>query len=144
MGSVCSGIGGAELAFDGLAESVFMSEIETFPCAVLKYRFPQCNLVGDFTRLIENPVPVDILVGGTPCFPAGTMIATKRGFLPIEQVIVGDEVITHTGVFKKVLRRGTRLAPTIRLKGQGHPCMVTIAAHQQQDSHHRSQRDLPG
>ena len=129
MGSVCSGVGGAELAFDGLAESVFMSEIETFPCAVLKYRFPQCNLVGDFTHLIENPIPCGVLVGGTPCFPAGTIIATKRGFLPIEQVIVGDEVITHTGVFKKVLRRGTRLAPTIRLKGQGHPCMVTTEEH---------------
>jgi DNA (cytosine-5)-methyltransferase 1 len=76
FGSVCSGIGGAELAFEGLAESVFMSEIAEFPRKVLVYRFPHTKLLGDFTTLIENPIPCDILVGGCPC--QAFSIAGKR------------------------------------------------------------------
>ena len=129
FGSICSGIGGGELAFDGLADNVFMSEIEAFPRAVLQYRFPGHTLYGDFTDLVVNPVPTDVLVGGTPCFPAGTTVATKRGFLPIEEVVVGDEVISHTGKFRRVLRVGHKEAPTVMLKGQGHPCMETTAEH---------------
>jgi DNA (cytosine-5)-methyltransferase 1 len=67
MGSVCSGYGGAELAFQGLAESVFMSEIASFPRAILAARFPDVPLYGDFTQLIEDPPLCDILTGGTPC-----------------------------------------------------------------------------
>jgi DNA (cytosine-5)-methyltransferase 1 len=44
-----------------------MSEIKDFPCAVLRYRFPDTMLLGDMVSLIECPVPCDILVGGTPC-----------------------------------------------------------------------------
>lgn len=55
------------MAFDGLADNVFMSEIEPFPRAVLKHRFPNHMLHGDFTNLVIEPVPADILCGGTPC-----------------------------------------------------------------------------
>ena len=36
------------------------------------------------------------------CFPAGTAILTGRGERPIEQVAVGDRVITHTGRWRPV------------------------------------------
>lgn len=67
LGSVCSGIGGAEMAFEGIARSVFASEVEAFPRKVLTHRFPGTPLHGDFTRLADDPPDVDILVGGTPC-----------------------------------------------------------------------------
>ena len=36
------------------------------------------------------------------CFPAGTMIATTRGNLPIERIRVGDSVLTHRGRWRPV------------------------------------------
>jgi DNA (cytosine-5)-methyltransferase 1 len=76
MGSVCSGIGGAELAFGGLVDSAFMAETAKFPRRVLETRFPDARLLDDFVKLIENPIPCDILVGGTPC--QAWSIAGKR------------------------------------------------------------------
>jgi len=38
------------------------------------------------------------------CFRAGTLIATSRGDVPIEQVVIGDEVLTHLGRWRKVSR----------------------------------------
>lgn len=36
------------------------------------------------------------------CFPAGHSVVTKRGYLPIEDVSVGDEVWTHKGRWRPV------------------------------------------
>lgn len=67
-------------------EAAWFSEIEPFPCAVLKERFPNVPNLGDMTKIeVENmengdqkfsngngadvfvPGGVDLLVGGTPC-----------------------------------------------------------------------------
>ena len=37
------------------------------------------------------------------CFPAGTRITTRGGFLPIEKIEPGDEVLTHLGNFRTVV-----------------------------------------
>lgn len=37
------------------------------------------------------------------CFVAGTPIATKTGFKSIENIVVGDEVLTHVGNWKPVI-----------------------------------------
>lgn len=36
------------------------------------------------------------------CFPAGTLIRTDRGDVPIEQIRLGDRVLTHTGKYQRV------------------------------------------
>ena len=72
-GSVCSGIEAVSVAWDGLnLKPIWFSEIEPFPCAVLRHHYPSVPNYGDMTMLpdrilsgeIEAP---DILVGGTPC-----------------------------------------------------------------------------
>jgi len=67
--SVCSGLGGAELAFTPLGwECVGVCEIEPSSCAVLKERFPNVHNFGDFTKIgVEDVGTIDLLVGGTPC-----------------------------------------------------------------------------
>ncbi len=45
-----------------------------------------------------NPKRVTLL----NCFPAGTPIWTKRGFRPIQQVLPGDEVLTHLNRYRLV------------------------------------------
>ena len=69
MGSLFDGIGGFPLAAvrNGI-EPVWASEIEAFPIAVTKLRFPQMQHVGDITRLDGAKLPpVDIICGGSPC-----------------------------------------------------------------------------
>jgi len=73
FGSVCSGIEAASVAWGPLGwTAAWFSEIEPFPCAVLKHHYPDVPNLGDMTKLpdlirsgqVEVP---DILCGGTPC-----------------------------------------------------------------------------
>jgi site-specific DNA-cytosine methylase len=73
FGSVCSGIEAASVAWRPLGwEAAWLSEIEPFPCAVLKHHYPDVPNYGDMTALperilsgeIEAP---DVFCGGTPC-----------------------------------------------------------------------------
>jgi DNA (cytosine-5)-methyltransferase 1 len=68
-GSVCSGIEAATVAWHGLGwVPAWYSEIEAFPCAVLKHHYPAVPNYGDMTKFEEWPdEPIELLVGGTPC-----------------------------------------------------------------------------
>ena len=89
VASVCSGIGGAELAFSGIAQHAFAAEIEQFPRTVLAHHFPGMKLYADFTEIPAAAGPVDVLVGGTPCqsFSVAGLrggMADARGNLALE------------------------------------------------------------
>jgi len=45
------------------------------------------------------------------CLTGDTKIITKSGFTRIQDVKVGDEVLTHTGTFKKVVRTFSKIVP---------------------------------
>lgn len=104
--SVCSGVEAASLAWMPLGwEAVWFSEIEPFPCAVLRHRFPNVPNLGDMTQIkietLENgdqnyygangtvavvPGGVDLLVGGTPC--QGFSVAGKQGGLEDDRSVL--------------------------------------------------------
>lgn len=75
VGTVCSGIGAPEQAWQGGAltecfEFVFCAEIEDFPSAVLSVRHPGLPNFGDMNDYANWPIQrgaIDVLVGGTPC-----------------------------------------------------------------------------
>ncbi|MEU8836592.1 Hint domain-containing protein [Streptomyces sp900116325] len=48
-------------------------------------------------------------------FPAGTMILTRRGLVPIEDVIEGDDVFTHQRLWRPVTAAMRTTAPTVRV-----------------------------
>lgn len=104
--SVCSGVEAASLAWMPLGwDAAWFSEIEPFPCEVLKQRFPGVPNLGDMTKIkVENlengdqrftngsradvivPGGVDLLVGGTPC--QGFSIAGKKGGLQDDRSVL--------------------------------------------------------
>ena len=80
-------------------------------------------------RLAGWPADRDCWTVSCPCFPAGTLIITMDGYKAIENVSVGDRVLTHTGRFMPVLQTGSEISPCVRLKGQGHWGMVCTPDH---------------
>lgn len=102
LGSLFDGIGGFPLA--GVRQGfipVWASEIEPFPIAVTKARFPQMLHVGDITKLKGSELPiVDAVCGGSPC--QDLSVAGKRAGLQgersglfMEQVRVIKEMRAH-------------------------------------------------
>ena len=59
--------------------------------------------------------------GSCPCFPADTLIHTKDGLVPIQDIRPGMEVLTHKKRWRTVVRTGSKpFQETIVLRGQGH------------------------
>jgi len=107
IGSLCSGYAGLEM---GILEVFPDAEIswfcETDPGAVkiLNYRFPGILVYGDIAKMQYSQVePVDLLAAGFPCFAKGTMILTRRGYVPIESVTTDDQVLTHRGRWRSIV-----------------------------------------
>jgi intein/homing endonuclease len=57
----------------------------------------------DIRRVYAGDIPkADCWCFGFPCFVRGTYILTEKGYIPIENVSVGDRVLTHKGRWKTV------------------------------------------
>lgn len=103
--SLFSGIGGAELAATWMGwQNLFHCEIQEFPRRVLEYWYPNSISYEDITKTDFTTWrgKIDVLTGGFPCFVAGTPVLTKRGFIPIDEVKVGDEVLTTDKTYHPV------------------------------------------
>ena len=103
--SLFSGIGGAELAAEWMGwKNVFHCEINPFGRKVLEYWYPNSISYEDITKTDFSGWrgKVDVLTGGFPCFVAGTPVLTRRGFVPIDEVKVGDEVLTTDKTYHPV------------------------------------------
>lgn len=80
-------------------------------------------------QLAGWPEDVPVWTASLPCFPAGTLVLTERGFSAIEDVEVGDSVLTHKQRFRKVTAVGGREAECVELKGQGHWGLICTPNH---------------
>lgn len=131
--SVCSGIESPAVAWHGLGwDPVWFSENAPFPSAVLAHHYPNVPNLGDMNHILEDEKTkaiIDLLIGGTPCFGAGTLIQTNQGLKSIEDVHIGDMVLTHKGRWKKVLATGSKMANTICVSGQGSSGIITTPNH---------------
>ena len=99
--SVCSGMEAASVAWHPLGwKPVGFSEIEPFPCAILKHRFPNVPNYGSLTEYQSWPLTtgdVDVLVGGCPC-QSFSVAGLRKGM----QDPRGNLTLTYLGLADKL------------------------------------------
>jgi DNA (cytosine-5)-methyltransferase 1 len=116
FGSVCSGIEAASVAWHPLGwEAAWLSEIEPFPCAVLKHHYPNVPNHGDMSLLPEKILSgeveaPDLFCGGTPC--QAFSVAGLRNSLDDAR---GNLSLTFVGIANAIdhVRSIRRVAPAI-------------------------------
>lgn len=100
--SLFDGSGGFPLAASlcGI-EPVYSAEVEPYPIAVTKNRFPKMKHLGDVSKVKGGEIePVDIITFGSPC--QDMSIAGKRAGL--KHADMGDDETTRSGLFLEAIR----------------------------------------
>lgn len=100
--SLFDGSGGFPLAASlcGI-EPVYAAEVEPYPIAVTKNRFPKMKHLGDVSKVKGGEIePVDIITFGSPC--QDMSIAGKRAGL--KHADMGDNETTRSGLFLEAIR----------------------------------------
>ena len=132
VGSLFSGYGGLDLAIENITggRTVWVSDINEDANTILAHRFPNIPNIGDVAEVAWDSVePVDVLCGGFPCFTAGHTVLTKRGLVPIEEILVGDSVLTHRNRWRQVTATAEKTADVVRVAGFGHTSIIATADH---------------
>ena len=63
--------------------------------------------LGDITKVDETKLDdFNMICGGSPCFTTGTKVYTSEGYKNIEDVNIGDRVLTHKNRYMPVVRIG--------------------------------------
>lgn len=109
------GIGGIRRGFELAAseagvemECVFYADIDKHAIAVYNHNYKERNGPVDvFKAEPEKIGEYDISMAGFPCFPAGTMVVTNQGEVPIEKIRKGDIVQTMSS-WRPVIAAGSR------------------------------------
>ncbi len=102
LGSLFDGYGGFPLAgvLCGI-EPMWAAEVEPYPIAVTRSRFPNMKHLGDISKVNGAEIePVDIITFGSPC--QDLSVAGKRAGLKHEAN--GDEETTRSGLFMEAVR----------------------------------------
>lgn len=102
LGSLFDGSGGFPLAGSicGITP-LWAAEVEPYPIAVTRSRFPSMKHLGDVTKINGAEIePVDIITFGSPC--QDLSVAGKRAGLKHEAN--GDDETTRSGLFMEAVR----------------------------------------
>lgn len=102
LGSLFDGSGGFPLAgtLCGITP-IWASEVEPYPIAVTKSRFPDMKHLGDISKINGDGIkPVDIITFGSPC--QDLSVAGKRAGL--KHISKGDQEISRSGLFLEAIR----------------------------------------
>ena len=103
-------------------------ELDPWCQRVLMKQWPRVRLYDDVKELIRRAERgeverVDVLSGGFPCFAAGTLVQTYEGWVPIEDIQVGDQGLTHQGRWRAVTDTMSReVDSTVEVRAQGMLC----------------------
>ena len=111
-------------------DNYFASEIDKHAIKVTQHNFPNTIQLGDVTKIKGSELPkIDLLIGGSPCFTKGNLVMTNKGYVPIEEIKIGDMVLTHKNRYKKVINIGGEYKKTYQIKAQGSTIITTTHEH---------------
>lgn len=80
-------------------------EIDKYAIQSARHNFPEIVEHGDvFNADFTEYRDIDFLMGGSPCVPAGSKIKTDNGYKAIEDIEIGDMVLTHKNRYRPVSR----------------------------------------
>lgn len=102
LGSLFDGSGGFPLAgaIHGIVP-LWASEVEPYPIAVTRSRFPGMRHLGSVTEINGGAVePVDVITFGSPC--QDMSVAGQRAGM--KHTSAGDEATTRSGLFYEAIR----------------------------------------
>lgn len=88
-------------------EPVGIAEIDKYAIQAYQSVHGDVKNYGDISKIDWEKVPdFDLFTYSSPCFVAGTLIRTDKGQVPIEDIKVGDMVLTHKSRYQKVVKIG--------------------------------------
>ena len=117
--SLFSGMGGDSLGMmNAGCQVIAFNEFDKHAIKSHELNFPTATLINDPSQKKEKDqtniqlIPdaefstymdvVDIIFAGHPCFVAGTKILTADGYKNIEDVVLEDKLLTHSGKFQNI------------------------------------------
>ena len=131
--SLFCGAGGLDIGFDAVGfKTVWANDFNKDACDTFSNWNPSATVVcGSIADVDFEQVPsTDVILGGFPCFPAGTPVIVEGGVKKIEKIEVGDMVLTHENRYRKVRGKGERMdATTIVLKDVAEHQVETTPNH---------------
>ena len=136
--SLFSGLGGDSLGLKQAGCSVIAyNELKPMFCNSHEANFPECELIhdgkiNDISKLKDACFEkykgqTDILFAGFPCFTKDTIVLTNNGYKEIQNVVIEDQLLTHTGQFQKIvnLQRKEYNGMLYNFKIKYHPEVIT-------------------
>ncbi len=131
--SLFAGAGGVDVGFKKAGfEIIWANDFDENAVNTFKLNLGDHIVLGDITQISSDQIPndVDVITGGFPCFVAGTKIYTEQGYKNIEDIVVGDPVLTHKNRFQKVVIRMVNQTREIyKIKAMGIPEIGTTHNH---------------
>lgn len=88
-------------------DKYYASEIDKGAIAISNKNYPDIINLGsveDWRSWGIDLSKIDLLIGGSPCFKDGALITTDKGYKNIEDIRVGDMVLTHKNRFREVVK----------------------------------------
>lgn len=68
----------------------------------------------------DKDVEVDLIMHGSPCITSDSLILTNKGYIPFEEVQIGDMVLTKSNTWQKIIKKfNNGVHKTIYLNAMG-------------------------
>jgi len=135
--SLFSGLGGDSLGMTQAGCKVIgYNELKPTFCKSHEANFKDCELIcdgkiTDISKLKDECFDkfkgiTDILFAGFPCFVKDTLVLTNNGYKEIQNVVLEDKLLTHTGEFQNIvnLQRKEYNGQLYNIKLKYHPEVI--------------------
>lgn len=118
------------IKFDGVNNIYFSAEIDKYAVQITKKNYPNTVFIGNVFDIDYSKLPkIDFVIGGSPCFVKDTKVYTLTGHKNIQDIVIGDYVLTHKNRFRKVVNIGNEVKNIYKLKAEGIIETLTTENH---------------